>query len=276
MVKGIDISHWQRAVNFNQVKSSGIDFVIAKISQNKGKDNMFSTYYANGHNILKFGGYIYNKVFSVAEAKEEAMTAINALQGKQLPCGVWLDMEDSSLRRLPKQTLSDIINCESSLLHNAGYNVGIYCNLDWYKNVLDSAVLATQYPFWIARYPSGDDGTIRESLSPKAFADIWQYSSKGKVNGIAGNVDLDILYTSFDTMFNKKPVTTYPTLRKGSRGEAVKILQQRLNSFGYPIVCDSIFGNNTYNAVIAFQGEKNLVKDGIVGSKTWTALMQCE
>lgn len=271
---GIDISHHQGTVNFSQVKESGKEFVIAKINQAKHVDVNWETYYTNGHNLLPFGGYIYNKFLTNAEAEAEALTCIKAIRGKNLPCGVWLDMEDKSMRQLSKMKLAELIDIEANLIKSAGFNVGIYCNKDWFYNVLDGANLRRKYPFWIARYPKDDNGTIKESLSPSLYADIWQYSSKGSVNGINGNVDLDISYKTFADIFKKFPVNaTYPTLKKGSKGEYVTMLQRMLNSRGYYLVEDGKFGPNTFNAVVSFQAEKNLVNDGIVGRKTWNALL---
>ena len=75
-------------------------------------------------------------------------------------------------------------------IRKGGYECGIYCNRDWYINVCGG--LNAKY--WIARYPAVDDGTLKAGLKPRLGEAGWQYSSKGKVSGIAGNVDLDIWY----------------------------------------------------------------------------------
>lgn len=191
MKYGIDISHWNNNIDFHKVNK---DFVIMKVSQGTYKDPKFDEYY-NGFKIPK-GAYIYNKVKSVNEALKEAEFAVKCLQGKKLEYGVWLDMEDAVMRSLGKKVLTDIILTEASVLKAAGFKVGIYCNRDWYLNVLDSKTLSDMFPFWVARYPFGDNGNIKESLSPKDLkgCKIWQYSSKGKVEGMNGNVDLNIQY----------------------------------------------------------------------------------
>ena len=131
---------------------------------------------------------------AAADARKEAEFAVKCLQGKKLEYGVWLDMEDISMRILNKKLLSDIIITEATILAAAGFNVGIYCNRDWYLNVLDSATLSDKFPFWIARYPSSDNGTVKPSLSPQELkgCKIWQYSSKGYMSGIIGNVDMNL------------------------------------------------------------------------------------
>lgn len=129
------------------------------------------------------------------------------MKGKTLEYGVWLDMEDISMRILNKKLLSEIIITEATILKDAGFNVGIYCNRDWYLNVLDSKTLSTMFPFWIARYSSIDNGTVKSNLSPQGLdgCKIWQYSSKGNLPGILGKVDLNL---EFEPPFdNIKPLT---------------------------------------------------------------------
>ena len=70
----------------------------------------------------------------------------------------------------------------------------IYCNVDWYKNVLDTKTL--NYNYWLAAYPSNDNGSVQERLKPSAGIG-WQYSSKGSVDGIAGHIDMDMFYTDY-------------------------------------------------------------------------------
>ena len=239
MKTGIDISHWNGLIDFNRVKT---DFVIIKVSQGTHKDVNFDRYY-NDCKAPK-GAYIYNKVLTVADARKEAEFAVKCLQGKTLEYGVWLDLEDTSMRILSKKVLNDIISTEAGILQAAGFNVGIYCNRDWYLRVLDSAMLSVIYPFWIARYPSADNGTIKESLSPKNLngCKIWQYSSKGKVSGISGNVDLNLLYDEPFTKL-KQPVKTIDDLareviagvygtgdaRKKALGAKYEAVQTRVN-----------------------------------------------
>lgn len=194
MKYGIDISHWQGNIDFTKVNA---DFVIMKLSQAEYKDPNFEEYYRNYYGAK--GCYIYNKVKTVEQAEKEAKYAVKCLNGRIMELGVWLDLEDATMKHLGKGVLKKIIDTEASIIKEAGYNVGIYSNKDWYNNVLDSKALCKTYPFWIARYPYADNGTVKESLSPKSFDGcvMWQYSSKGKVPGIKGNVDMDLMYDNF-------------------------------------------------------------------------------
>ena len=76
----------------------------------------------------------------------------------------------------------------------AGYKFGIYCNVDWYLNVICSHL--KKYDFWIARYPASDNGTLQERLRPD-FGVGWQYSSKATIPGISGTVDRNVFYKDY-------------------------------------------------------------------------------
>lgn len=265
---GIDISHWNGDIDFTKLNKT---FVIMKVSQFQHKDAKFDEYYSKCK--LPKGAYIYNRVKNLAEAKIEADFAVKALDGRKLEYGVWLDMEDASMRILSRKTLTDIINCEAEILIKAGYRVGIYCNRDWYMNVLDSEMLSEIYPFWIARYPSDDTGIVKPNLSPDKLkgCKIWQYSSKGKVDGIKGNVDLSI---EFDGPFNgvnqKVNELPKPVLKLSSRGENVKAVQTYLSLLGYQVgAIDGIYGKNTEAAVRQYQIDLKLKVDGIWGPECW-------
>ena len=110
--------------------------------------------------------------------------------------------------------------------------------------------------------PEGKKPNIRHALWG------WQYSSTGSVPGIAGNVDLDLYYGEI------APVQR-TTLRKGSAGEEVKELQILFIKAGYSCGkygSDGRFGNSTLEAVKAFQADRGLAVDGVVGAKTWEEL----
>ncbi|MCW5254709.1 peptidoglycan-binding domain-containing protein [Streptomyces sp. SHP 1-2] len=64
----------------------------------------------------------------------------------------------------------------------------------------------------------------------------------------------------------------HPTIARGSAGNAVRHAQCKLGKWGHPVTVDGIFGDNTYNAVRAVQGDCNLTRDGIIGPKTWRCL----
>lgn len=277
---GIDISHWQGNIQWNKLALNKFDFLILKLSQYKTKDNMFDIYYPEASKICKVGAYVYNKVLNVAQAKEEATFAVKALNGKSLSAWIWLDLEDKSMKNLGKQLLNEIIITEANIFKSAGYNVGIYCNVDWYKNILDTSYLSKMFKFWIARYPANDNGMLKENLSPKTYASIWQYSSKGTVPGINGHVDMNIAYENF---FLKTHSQTFIPIEK-SKVELSDywIGTGQLHSINFTGVnipiskqWDSITKKQAARVLqkaINLDYKKNLLIDGIFGTKSIEAL----
>lgn len=118
-----------------------------------------------------------------------------------------------------------------------------------------------------------DSGNVDGIFGAKTYAAVtaFQKANSLGVDGIVGKLTWAKLYDA--TPVNVTPVTTQPMLRTGSRGDAVRKLQELLNAKGYTCgSVDGIFGSKTYAAVLAFQKANGLAADGIVGSLTWGKL----
>ena len=271
-MKGIDVSHHQGNIDWNKVKAeAGIGFVIMKAMFENGhtKESAFEKNYAGAEGLQR-GAYLYTIAQNLGEAQAEAADFIRILAGRRLEYGVWLDLEDRKIAKLGKAQLTKHIDEQARIITSAGYKVGIYSNKDWYNNKIEGKELAKRYDFWIARYPLVDNGTIKDSLAPRGWAKIWQYSSKGSVPGIKGNCDLDIEMSDLvDTRPTGNPYTEpAKNLKKGSKGNDVRWLQYELNYRGYGLIVDGIFGPATETAVKHFQNAKGIAVDGIVGPQT--------
>lgn len=199
---GIDVSHYQSSIDWRRVKATGkVDFVIMKAmyESSKAKDEMFEANYAGATNAgINRGVYNFIGSVSASDPIADASALLKILNGRKLEFGIWLDLESDKVRALGKDRLEDIVEKESKLFEIAGYTVGIYCNYFWYKNVIsDKMKDAFAGKFWIARYPRNDKGEVVNNLSPKnSCSDSigWQYSSKGKIDGIITKVDLDMFW----------------------------------------------------------------------------------
>lgn len=188
---GVDLSSNQGAVDFAKVKQSGISFVILRSTLKNGNpDPRFEQYYEQAHEAdLPVSVYKYSYATSPAQSFQEAVSVIKLLNGRL--CTVWLDVEDSAqIKAIGKAGLTNVINAFMDYCIASGYDVGIYCNLNWYKNYI-SADLKKKYKFWIARYGK-NNGNLEEQYRPNVGEAIWQYTSKGIVNGINGFIDLDV------------------------------------------------------------------------------------
>lgn len=270
---GIDCAKWQGAIDWAKVKKAGVQFAILKVTQkNNTVEGAFERNYKGCIDQgIPVGVYRYVYAKTAAAATAEAKAIVSVLKGKKIPCGVWLDMEDASIRGIGKSTLTAVIAAERKVLEAAGYQVGVYCNQDWYSNVLDVDKL--DLPFWLARYGT-NNGNQQTKPSVKSRHTLWgwQYSSVGRVSGISGSVDVNVAYQAPGTVTGGAAASDL--LRKGDRGEAVKLLQQRLTICGWILTADGIWGAKTDSAVRAYQYKAGLTVDGIVGPKTQTKLIQ--
>lgn len=187
-MKGIDVSKWQGDIDWSKVK---VDFAILRAGW--GTNGVDPKFVANYKGCKKYkipvGVYWYSYAETVAEAKKEAQKCLSVLKGKQFEFPILFDIEEKSQLALGKEKCTALVTAFCETLEKAGYFAGIYsfqsffeANLD--KNISDRFVCA------VARVPSKDDG--KTILEPSVPWMIHQYSWKGKINGINGDVDLDI------------------------------------------------------------------------------------
>lgn len=235
-IKGIDVSSYQGKPDWARVAKSGIKFAILRIHQKTGIDSSFEYNYKGcKSNGILIGGYKYSYALTPAQAIDEAEDVIAALNGRGLDFPVFYDLEWSNQRKLGKQAIENTAVSFLTRIKKAGYKVGIYCNLDWYNNVLSDAL--KQYDCWIARYPTGDNGSVQERLRPNVGVG-WQYSSKGKVPGINGSVDLNVFYKDYrdsDKKGEAKVSLTKEQIIQNVRNDAVDFAVKIANdnSHGY-------------------------------------------
>ena len=187
---GIDISYYQGNIDFKKVKLSGIDFAILRIGYgmyDNQKDKKFEDYYQGcKNNDIEVGVYLYSYALSVEDAEKEANLVLKWLNGRNLQLPVYFDIEDKSQAKLQKSVLNKICETFCNTIEKGGYWAGIYSNKNWADNIISGKELGKRYTYWIAQY--NDKCTY---TGPYA---MWQCSSKGRVNGINGYVDKDILY----------------------------------------------------------------------------------
>lgn len=194
-IKGIDVSSYQDKPDWEKVAKSSIKFAILRIHQKTGVDSSFEYNYKGcKSNGILVGGYKYSYALTPAQAIDEAEDVIATLNGRGLDFPVFYDLEWHNQRKLGKQAIENIAVSFLTRIKKSGYKVGIYCNLDWYNNVLSDAL--KKYDCWIARYPASDNGSVQERLRPSVGVG-WQYSSKGKVPGINGSVDMNVFYKDY-------------------------------------------------------------------------------
>lgn len=216
-IKGIDVSKHQGNVNFEKVKASGIDFVIIRAGYGKDisqKDKYFEQNYKSAKAAgLKVGAYWYSYADTVDEVKQEAKVCIQAIKGKTFEYPIYFDLEESSQFAKGKSFCDSLVKTFCNTLEEAGYWAGLYISRSPLQTHISSSV-AKRYALWIAEYNdkcnySGDYG-------------MWQYSSKGKVSGISGNVDMDYCYVDYPAKIKAAGLNGYKKTTTAAKTTATK------------------------------------------------------
>ena len=268
---GIDCAKWQGTINWAKVKSAGVQVAILKATdKNNGPEPAFARNYAGATaQGIKVGCYRYVYARTVAAAENEARKVLAVIQGKAMPAGVWLDVEDKTLRGIPRATMLKMIAAMAKIIKAAGYQVGIYTNPDWYNHVLDVSKITL--PFWVASWGTNNGKPQRKpTIKPQHTLAGWQYTDKGRVAGIGTAVDLSKIYH----LIGQNQNVDDGLIRKGDRGSDVKLLQHRLNILGSQLTEDGVWGVQTDSAVRGYQYRAGLTVDGVVGPKTQAALVR--
>lgn len=180
---GIDVSKYQGDVDWNAVAASGVQFAFVRVgSMKKGLDEKFvqNMTQANAAGI-KTGVYIYSYATNAQEAAAEAVFVLSAIQNYVVNMPVVIDIEDSTQQALTREQQSEIANTFCAIIEGSGYYPMVYTNKYWFLNRMGPI----NYDKWVAQYNTACD--IEE-------ASFWQASSKGRIPGIQGNVDIDYQY----------------------------------------------------------------------------------
>lgn len=194
-VPGIDVSKFQGEIDWKQVKESGVEFAIIRLGfRGFGEGTLeIDPYFEK--NIqgatdagIKVGVYFFSQAVNVTEAQEEAVFVLEKIKDYEITYPVIIDTEHVANRNarannLSRQTRTDIAKSFCDTVKTAGYQPMIYANTKWMIMGIDLEQLM-DYDLWFAYY--GDNLTF-----PYQF-DMYQYSDKGQVPGIKGNVDLNL------------------------------------------------------------------------------------
>lgn len=275
-LRGIDISSWQAGISASALNS--VDFAILKIADGRTKDWCFDTFYSQAK--IPVGAFVYSYATTEERAREEATKAIEFAQGRKLPLGIYIDIEEQSQLALRDSVLTSVVKAFCDTIRAAGYKPGAYgsgLNL-WAK--VGPTYLGPDVLVWEAAYGRSD---------PFHDCDIWQTSETGHITGYNGEVDTDVCMSErFIAMVKGSapapapaPKDDYikikmPVVKYGDKGNAVKLMQTLLIMKGCSCGwtgADGDFGPKTEGALVMFKS-----KNGLAGEtcdpQTWAALLE--
>lgn len=193
---GIDVSSHQGNIDWASVKAAGINFAIIRVGYRGSQtgalveDSCFKKNIqgatANGINV---GVYFFTQATTEAEAVEEASMALTLCSGYNLSYPIFVDTENGSgaarANGLDKGNRTACVAAFCKTIANGGRKAGVYASKSWYNNKIDASAFSN-YFIWVAQYNT--------TCNYKGKYNMWQYSSKGSVPGIKGNVDVNIAY----------------------------------------------------------------------------------
>ena len=192
---GIDVSHWQNDINFDELtKSQSIDFMIIRAGQGLNvNDRKFERNYTYAKKYgIPLGVYLYANAQNVDEAKAEANHLLELLKGKKFELPIFYDVE--AQENLDINTITAMCNEFCKILKSAGYKIGIYASKYYFMYKIYPNKLPTDCAIWVASYGRNDGAIPKDTYKYYGNWDIWQYTSTGKIAGINGDVDYDISY----------------------------------------------------------------------------------
>ena len=202
-LKGIDVSQWQGNIDWQKVKGAGVQFAMLRAGY--GRNNLDTKFHRNAQGAaaagIPVGLYWFSYALNVEIARKEAQYAVELAKKYKITWPIAYDLEYDTVSYAVKNgvtitkslaTQMAIAFCEE--IKRLGYIPMVYTNLDYLNRYFDRSKLP--YDLWYAQYGS------TASVSDK---EIWQYSSKGSVPGIAGNVDMNHGYKDYGNGGDSKP-----------------------------------------------------------------------
>lgn len=188
---GIDVSGWQKDIDWEKVKADGVQFAIIRcgygMNQTDQDDSRFMKNVSECKRLgIPFGVYLFSYANSLEKAESEADHVLRLVKGYSPSLGIWYDIEDNNTSgAVEKELLTDIINTFCVKIKKNGYQVGIYASTSWLNNKIDASI-TSKYPVWVAQYYS--------TCEYKGKYVMWQYTSNGAIDGISTKVDYNIMF----------------------------------------------------------------------------------
>ena len=193
---GVDVSEHQEKIDWAAVRAAGVDFAILRIGYrgytegSLREDSWFAENYTAARAAgVQVGVYFFSQAIDEQEAREEARFVLDRISGYQLAFPVFFDWEkigsEARSDTMDLASLTTVTDTFCTEIRNAGYQAGLYFNQQLGYEELHLPSLQT-YTFWLAEY--------NDTPSFAYHFDLWQYSATGTVDGIDGDVDLNLAF----------------------------------------------------------------------------------
>lgn len=193
---GIDVSKWNGEIDWDKVKNAGIEFAVIRagyrgsVTGSLVEDPYFAANMRGAASSgMPVGVYFFTQAVNEVEAVEEASAVLRLIREYELKYPVFIDTEGAGgngrADGLDAETRTLVCEAFCRTIENAGYEAGVYASRNWYNHNLQTDRL-DDYCIWLAEY--------RSVPIYQGYYQMWQYTSKGSIDGIEGNVDMNISY----------------------------------------------------------------------------------
>ncbi len=257
--KGIDVSKWQGKIDWSKVKADGIDFAIIRIGYRGENGNLYKDANADyniqqaQNNGISVGVYFFSTAISQEEAQQEANWTVSAIKGYKISYPVAYDCEGYTS---PESRMYNLTNTQRTnnaiaflnAIKNAGYDAMFYASKSDLENHFETARLEKDYFIWLAHYSKNIYPAV-QTPEYTGKCDMWQYTNKGKVSGISGNVDMCVSYFTRNEAAPKDETAAPPT------AQAPKDTAEQV----YKAVVDTVTAKETVNLREAATTKSNIV-----------------
>lgn len=205
--RGIDVSEWQKTIDWEKVKAAGIDFAMLKAGSGRNRIDPQFKYNISECNRLGIpcGVYWFSYAYTEELAHNEAKYCLEAIAPYKVDYPVAYDFEYDSVGnaekvgvKITKEMASSFARAFLGDIEAAKYYAMLYTNADYLSRYFD-AELAKRYDVWLAKWPANPD----PNKKPPEAGGIWQYSNTGSVDGISVRVDLDAAYYDYPGIIEK-------------------------------------------------------------------------
>lgn len=193
----IDVSTYNGDIDWNAVKAAGVDYAIIRVGY-RGygtarlvQDRRFEQNMRGAINAgIRVGAYIVTQAVNTEEAVEEASFIVEKCRGYNVTLPLAIDVEwagnsyeEGRANSISASTRTDVINAFARTVMNSGYAAMAYANKDWFENKIYLGNLFSSCKIWLAQYRNTE-------YTYGGRVNMWQYTSKGRVDGINGDVDI--------------------------------------------------------------------------------------
>ena len=198
-VFGIDVSKWNKDIDWQKVKAAGVEFAIIRCGYRGSKtgalveDPYFEKNIKGATDAgVRVGIYFFTQAVTPVEAVEEASMVLMLSKQHKISYPLFIDTEGAGgngrADGLDKETRTAVCKAFCETIENAGYTAGVYASKSWLLNNLDTGQLSA-YSTWLAQYSS--------QPTYEGEYDMWQYTSAGKIDGISTLVDYNVSYMDY-------------------------------------------------------------------------------